>query len=396
MITFKDFLLLEYEGTTNIINAKGEPIVITDKNGNAIDELSSFDRIMTNFLEREVYKNPRLQNTTPEVGTIKDWYRRNFAAWFKKGGSGATDVHTNMPAERFRERFYEPLEDYIETTLDQHDELVQQKKLSYEHILSQFPSYARGPNGKAADGAVLFSGGRMFRLKGLVPVVENLSDYLLALAVVALEPNQTLVPSQFNVVFNRLDKLSVPDALTKSHEWHRYLEANKNKVQREELLAKLKQLQAGQDYTVIMKWPDAFMVRVLSRACTDVEGKAMAHCVASYGSEVERGSTIIFSLRSRDGLPVCTIESSPDGNLRQIKGPHNGPVHNEWWPHIQEWIIRNDMKISSRDPRDAKYIGIDNVQDFYQKGKEHFKKPENQKGQIIEPALASIKTKKAK
>lgn len=111
---------------------------------------------------------------------------------------------------------------------------------------------------------------------------------------------------------------------------------------------------ASADENVVYTWPDGWrIVNVPSSDCS-AEGEAMGHCVGGYGERVERGQTVIFSLRDPKDKPHVTIQLEPvydiivDGDeyeekiveyeLLQVKGKQNVPPKPEYARRVYEWL----------------------------------------------------------
>ncbi len=75
-------------------------------------------------------------------------------------------------------------------------------------------------------------------------------------------------------------------------------------------------------------------VRLLNRDALAYEGAQMHHCVKTYTDSVEKGTTAIYSIRdigdeTTELKPHATIEYK-EGNIKQIKGPHDSIVDIEY------------------------------------------------------------------
>lgn len=81
---------------------------------------------------------------------------------------------------------------------------------------------------------------------------------------------------------------------------------------------------------VVMRLPDGWTVEALTtRAQLQAEGAALQHCVGSYHTYVQQGTSFIYSLR-REGAPVLTAEIVEPAVLRQVHGLLNrGPTRAE-------------------------------------------------------------------
>jgi len=97
-------------------------------------------------------------------------------------------------------------------------------------------------------------------------------------------------------------QLTSDEALEKLKEWD------------EELRSKSVDLEkAGGE--VVAEVGDGWTIRQLTNGEeAKVEGDAMGHCVGGYGSYIESGETLIYSLRDEQNLPHTTIEIRPAAN----------------------------------------------------------------------------------
>ena len=341
-----EMIMLQESGSVNIANGGNTTISIKNSEGEEIDTIHSFNKIMDRFLEREVFaKNNRL---TEEV---KAWYSKNFWNWLKRGGTGIQ----NEEDLALGARYYEPVNDYI-------DQLISHQggDITREEVVSQFPEYVQ----KDLDNGVIFSGGRLFRLNKLIPTIAHLTDYLLANQAAAANParaNDYLPRELF--IGTKFTGVQPVDALANSVQWTRWIEANKEKVTRAQMLDAINSLKQDVDFSIDMKFPDGCVaVRILSSNGTTVEGKIMAHCVASYGHSVERGDTRIYSIRNSEGLSRCTIEwDEPSKTAKQIKGPHDStvPASVALWTKV--WMVEHRCKNAG----DLHLLQVKSVQQVY-------------------------------
>lgn len=335
----------------NIANGGNNSMVIEDKDGQEIDTIHSFNKIMTRFLEKEVYaKNNRL---TPEV---IEWYGRNFTNWLKRGAKGAA-----MDDLAFGHRYYQSVDDYINNLV-----ATEPGKISYDEVLNQFPDYIK----KDVSSSVIFSGGRLFRLNKLIPTINNLSDYLLANQAASANPERAanIIPPQL-FVGTKFANLQAPEALEKSKQWHLWVEKNAERVTREQLLQDIAKLKQGTDFVVDMKFPDGSQaVKLLSCAGTDLEGRAMKHCVASYGKDLEAGRVTLYSIRDPEGIPRVTILwDDKNKKAEQVKGPRNSTVPNEVLPQTLQWLVSKGI----RNSNDLSLMKVKSVEEIYDKVKKH-------------------------
>lgn len=336
---------MEYLFEANFANGGNVEIVLKNKEGEIIEHLAGFNEIFDVFIT----KNVKTRTTNEPV---LRWFNSNFKNWIKNEAPGYNDHGNYIPEKKFMDAVYPKLEDVIEDLQSDFDDM------SEEEIMDAFPEYIR----KNPVGASIFAGGRRFRLVNVTAKLSGeLIDYLNAVVINQEQRNQLVMPDQF---FARdLSKIPAATAIENAHGYHVYLKRMGEKITRDQL----KQLYAGLrkdvDYEVVQKFADGSrIVRALTARYTELEGKAMKHCVATYGRRVESGTERIYSLQDDEGLPVCTFElSGNDKEIRQVKGPHNGPVHNvQYQDNAIEFLQQGDRKFisSGYGSTDYKLIGM--------------------------------------
>lgn len=80
----------------------------------------------------------------------------------------------------------------------------------------------------------------------------------------------------------------------------------------EELRANMGQEEMPQGI-VVEELSDGWTIQqIVNKEQAKAEGDAMGHCVGGYGSSIEGGSTLIYSLRDPKGLPHATVEITPE------------------------------------------------------------------------------------
>lgn len=112
---------------------------------------------------------------------------------------------------------------------------------------------------------------------------------------------------------------------------------------------------------VLHRWPDG---TTLSRLRTvehlREEGEITGHCVGrgGYDAAVTNGSTVILSVRNREGFPVVTLQADPESavgrgmSFRAVKGPQNSAVLARWAPYVREaWRAVNSRWIVAYEAR---------------------------------------------
>ena len=93
---------------------------------------------------------------------------------------------------------------------------------------------------------------------------------------------------------------------------------------------------------VVLRWPDGWTFqRLTEKRDLAGEGTSMGHCVggpvrangrrdgeSEYWQGVRENKICIFSLRDEQGVPHATVETSINGVVRQVQGPHDDDL--EW------------------------------------------------------------------
>jgi len=94
-------------------------------------------------------------------------------------------------------------------------------------------------------------------------------------------------------------QLTYEDVIAKMAEWDK------------ELASKMDQAKT-EGGTVVAKLDDGWTIRQITNADeAEAEGDAMGHCVGGYGSRIEKGDKLIYSLRDPKNQPHGTIEIDP-------------------------------------------------------------------------------------
>lgn len=97
------------------------------------------------------------------------------------------------------------------------------------------------------------------------------------------------------------------------------------------------------------------IVKLLTKKAYQREGFFMAHCVGSYAPE----SMTVYSYRDAKNEPHATFEvAKSDGEIRQIKGKGNGPIHPRYIDPILTFLKAIGMDIR---PHDMKNLGYTHV-----------------------------------
>ena len=335
-----------YEGkpTINIVNGGKDDVSIKDADGNEVARIHSFEKIFSYFI-REIVDT----RTTPDV--VK-WFNSNFKKWIKTGAKDQQNLM--MDDDKFQATFYVPLTEYIQFVLQSEPDLVAQGKLSQEIIIQSLPSFARN----SLNDAVVFSGGRIFRLKKILPAVGRLKDYLNAVEANKQNRNDQIMPPTF--MLNRLDTLQVPEAFRRCDAWHNYVAAQAEKVSYAQALQLVQSLKPNVDFKVLDKIGNVTFVQLLTSNMAKIEGDIMKHCVASYGHDIETGKSIIYSARDENGVPVATMEINGK-NMTQLQGPHDSTINPKYQNDIRKFIKKHNFNVTSSG--DVKKVGGLDIRD---------------------------------
>lgn len=134
----------------------------------------------------------------------------------------------------------------------------------------------------------------------------------------------------------RLGRVSVPQALESSKQWHEQL-ARKAEEKKLQALAGGQWMKEHKAYPTGFKWleydpsyatPTEGVIMkgqvdekkyMELRDALEAEGEVMGHCVGGYCDRVVDGSTRILSLRDAKGRPHVTVEVQPSDDLSQVQ-----------------------------------------------------------------------------
>jgi hypothetical protein len=159
--------------------------------------------------------------------------------------------------------------------------------------------------------------------------VEHILDYLASPAAPA-----------------RLQKMSVADAKRKSDEWSK---ANQKKGR--DLIDTKEDLETIHDFG-----DGTRIVKLKTRKALQREGFLMSHCVGGWniGDNIQ-----IYSYRDADNMPHATFEvHKSDGQINQIKGKGNGPIHPKYINPILEFLKAIGMEVRPKDMVNLGYYHI--------------------------------------
>ena len=97
--------------------------------------------------------------------------------------------------------------------------------------------------------------------------------------------------------------------------------------------------------------------RLTDQECLSREGDVMGHCVASYGNDVKKGDTVIYSLRDRQNYPHVTLEVR-SGQLEQVKGKQNRPPVEKYERATIEMLNSLDVEPNRTGMSDIKGMNL--------------------------------------
>lgn len=105
------------------------------------------------------------------------------------------------------------------------------------------------------------------------------------------------------------------------------------------------------------------------------EGNQMGHCVGSYGTSIENGDTLIYSLRDQHNHPHATMEIEPDGrddqgkpvigprsHVGQFYGKEDSPPKEEYADMMNEWLEPHGLYAESFKPWWEDYYTVPGAQ----------------------------------
>jgi len=129
-------------------------------------------------------------------------------------------------------------------------------------------------------------------------------------------------------------------AINASDEWHRTMSAQGEGEVYEKTNPEL--IVYGPDWKN-PQWKSWTIQKVIGKNDLEVEGNRMDHCVGGFCKGVERGDSVIYSLRDPYNEPHVTIEIEGDnsydpGTIKQIQGKSNSEPKDEYKAMIKEWI----------------------------------------------------------
>jgi hypothetical protein len=307
------------------------------------DVIHSFDKIYDKMIKSFVKST-----TNPKVVT---WLNSNLKNWFKNEAPAYDDQGKYLEEKKFYDLFFVPLDKTIDLIREYYP------KLSKDEIFNMFPDFIK----KNPNDVKIFSGGRLYRYKNykFTEMMGELIDYLNAVVSNANNRNYTLMPDMFFV--NDISKLTPVNAIKNAYGYHEYLKRQAEKISKEQLLHEKKSLKLNTDYEIFDKIDNIKFIKALSPKYADFEGKAMKHCVGTYGNDIKNKTTIIMSVWGKDDLPEATFQLDPQMKfIEQLKGKHNGVIDKQYHDVIKKFIKKYNLKFkaSGYGSGDYKNIGL--------------------------------------
>ena len=147
----------------------------------------------------------------------------------------------------------------------------------------------------------------------------------------------------------RLLKMSYPDAKRKADEWSK---ANQKKGK--------DLIDSDDDIEVIHDFLDGSkIVRLKTKKAFQREGFLMNHCVGGYDVN---DSILIYSYRDEKNMPHATFEVRKEsGEINQIKGKGNGPIHKKYIHPILAFLKSIGMEIRPSEMVNLGYYHLPKV-----------------------------------
>lgn len=145
---------------------------------------------------------------------------------------------------------------------------------------------------------------------------------------------------------NRLRKMSYAQAKAGAEKWTKAQQKKGRNL-----------IDGSDDLEVIHDFEDGTkIVKLLTKKAYQREGFFMAHCVGSY----DPSSMTVYSYRNAKNEPHATFEvATSDGEIRQIKGKGNGPIHPRYINPILAFLEAIGMDIRPHDMKNLGYIHVD-------------------------------------
>lgn len=145
----------------------------------------------------------------------------------------------------------------------------------------------------------------------------------------------------------RLQRMSFQDAKRKSTDWSK---ANQKKGRGF--------VDTDDDVETIHDFLDGTrIVRLKTKKSLEREGFLMSHCVGGYSVNTDGMS--IYSYRDKNNMPHATFEvRKSGGEIVQIKGKGNGPIHPKYIHPILAFLKAIDINIRPNDMANLGYYHI--------------------------------------
>lgn len=145
----------------------------------------------------------------------------------------------------------------------------------------------------------------------------------------------------------RLQKMSFADAKRKAEEW-----SKQNQKKGRGLVDTDDDIETIHDFLDGTK-----IVRLKTKKAFEREGFLMSHCVGGYRPDNE--NCYIYSYRDSKNIPHATFEvEKSGGEIMQIKGKGNGPIHPKYIHPILEFLRVIGMSIRPSDMVNLGYYHI--------------------------------------
>ena len=145
----------------------------------------------------------------------------------------------------------------------------------------------------------------------------------------------------------RLQKMSFQDAKRKAKEW-----SERNQKKGRDLVDREDELEVVHDFLDGTK-----IVKLLTKKAFEREGFLMSHCVGGYNPNT--ADLFIYSYRDEKNQPHATFEVRKNGGeIVQIKGKGNGPIHPRYIHPILAFLKTVGMEIRPNDMKNLGYYHV--------------------------------------
>ena len=184
----------------------------------------------------------------------------------------------------------------------------------------------------AQDGEVLFGGRFILLLEGDDGFLDEVVDYLNARVANG----------------DNISVISVPDAYRLTTVW-------KNKNLTDHKLPDVIDV----DVKVFSELGNGYKIlQLLTPKALDRESARCAHCIGKGGYDhlLKNEKNKFLSLRDSEDNAIATFHIVNTNQISQLKGDNNGPVQQDFWPMIKDFIIQNQLVMIN----DFDLIGLKN------------------------------------